>query len=39
MHGFIIPYFPYLQIYFRWEENTEHHGRRVVHNVTKDRIY
>lgn len=28
-----------LQLYFRWAENTEHHARRVVHNVTKDQIY
>jgi hypothetical protein len=39
MHCLIVLYFPYLQHYFRWAENTEHHARRVVHNVTKDLIY
>jgi hypothetical protein len=39
MHCLIVLYFPYLQLYFRWAENTEHHARRVVHNVTKGLIY
>jgi hypothetical protein len=39
MKCLIIIYFPYLQLYFRWAENTAYHARRVVHNVTKDLIY